>query len=208
MQSWVDLGLPKEPPPNAYAVTGDLLPPLLQEVVAAWNLEFPGIPLASNSLIFVIRPDEFYSELELQSKTWLASREMLGIPNFPTVINPLTPDDDWYKRAQEEWKTGNRDAVYILLTSLYHELSHTLRGHDDSKAYREQILLFERFRRKGLLRSRYARQCYASLHDVSQNLARHPERYQRVEVRLHGQIIALRLPVQAPGSHRPVPATE
>jgi len=36
------LGLPAAPARDAYAVTGDLLPPFLKAVVSVWNQEFPG----------------------------------------------------------------------------------------------------------------------------------------------------------------------
>jgi hypothetical protein len=62
------LGLPAAPAQDAYAVTGDLLPPFLKAVVSVWNQEFPGVPLSNNSLIFVIRPIEFYADLNAQQK--------------------------------------------------------------------------------------------------------------------------------------------
>jgi hypothetical protein len=147
------LGLPAAPARDAYAVTGDLLPPLLKAVVSVWNQEFPGVPLSNNSLIFVIRPIEFYADLNAPQKIWLMSREMLGIRNFPLIINPLTPDDDWYFRAQQEWKRGNFDAVYILLTSIFHEIAHTQHNADEPIAYKEQLALFEHLARQGKLSS-------------------------------------------------------
>jgi len=36
---------------------------------------------------------------------------------------------------QQEWKRGNNDAIYILLTSLFHEITHTQQGADESAAY-------------------------------------------------------------------------
>jgi hypothetical protein len=35
---------------------------------------------------------------------------------------------------QQEWKRGNNDAIYILLTSLFHEITHTQQGADESAA--------------------------------------------------------------------------
>ena len=106
-----ELDLPEAPPTNAYAITGSYLPPFLQAVVVAWRQEFPDISLTTNGLIFVIRPADFYSGLSVDEQHWLESREMLGIKNLPLIINPLTPHDDWYLRAQQEWKNGNNDAI-------------------------------------------------------------------------------------------------
>ena len=103
------LDLRVAPPRNAYAITGDFLPPFLQAVLLAWKREFPQTPLPPNSIIFVIRPADFYSDLDSNQRHWLASCEMLGIRNFPLIINPLTPGDDWYLRAQKEWREGNQD---------------------------------------------------------------------------------------------------
>jgi hypothetical protein len=185
------LDLQEPPPPNAYSITGNYLPPFLQEVVRTWQLEFPRIPLSANSIIFVIRPAEFYSDLNPEQGAWLASREMLGIRNFPLIINPLTPGDDWYLRAQQEWKRGNNDAVYILLTSLFHEITHTQDGADESAAYQGQLALFQRFRKQGKLASPYARACHESLRNTSADLRKHPEQYAQVQVHFQGQTIAL-----------------
>jgi hypothetical protein len=185
------LDLQEPPPPNAYSITGNYLPPFLQEVVRTWQLEFPRIPLSTNSIIFVIRPAEFYSDLNPEQGAWLASREMLGIRNFPLIINPLTPGDDWYLRAQQEWKRGNNDAVYILLTSLFHEITHTQDGADESAAYQGQLALFQRFRKQGKLASPYARACHESLRNTSADLRKHPEQYAQVQVHFQRQTIAL-----------------
>jgi len=101
---------------------------------------------------------------------------MLGIRNFPLIINPLTPDDDWYFRAQQEWKRGNFDAVYILLTSIFHEIAHTQHGADEPVAYKEQLALFEQFARQGKLSSPYAHACRASLRERYLDVKRHPQR--------------------------------
>ena len=191
------LGLPAAPARDAYAVTGDLLPPFLKAVVSVWNQEFPGVPLSNNSLIFVIRPIEFYADLNAQQKIWLMSREMLGIRNFPLIINPLTPDDDWYFRAQQEWKRGNFDAVYILLTSIFHEIAHTQQGADEPVAYKEQLALFEHFARQGKLSSPYAHACRASLRERYLDVKRHPQRYRQVLVNLQQQMVALVVPAGA-----------
>jgi hypothetical protein len=191
------LGLPAAPARDAYAVTGDLLPPFLKAVVSVWNQEFPGVPLSNNSLIFVIRPIEFYADLNAQQKIWLMSREMLGIRNFPLIINPLTPDDDWYFRAQQEWKRGNFDAVYILLTSIFHEIAHTQQGADEPVAYKEQLALFEHFARQGKLSSPYAHACRASLRERYLDVKRHPQRYRQVLVNVQQQMVALLVPAEA-----------
>ena len=77
------LDLPTPPPVNAYAITGNLLPPFLQAVLSAWQREFPKIPLSANGIIFVIRPADFYTDLNPEQKNWLTSREMLSIQDFP-----------------------------------------------------------------------------------------------------------------------------
>jgi hypothetical protein len=191
------LDLPAAPARDAYAVTGNLLPPFLKAVVSVWNQEFPGIPLSDNSLIFVIRPSEFYADLNAQQKIWLMSREMLGIRNFPLIINPLTPDDDWYFRAQQEWKQGNFDAVYILVTSLFHEIAHTQHAADELVAYRDQLVLFERFAKQGKLSSPYAHACRASLRVRYLDVKRHPQQYRQVLVKLRDQTVALLVRAEA-----------
>jgi hypothetical protein len=191
------LGLPAAPARDAYAVTGDLLPPFLKAVVSVWNQEFPGVPLSNNSLIFVIRPIEFYADLNAQQKIWLMSREMLGIRNFPLIINPLTPDDDWYFRAQQEWKRGNFDAVYILLTCIFHEIAHTQQGADEPVAYKEQLALFEHFARQGKLSSPSAHACRASLREHYLDVKKHPQQYRQVLVNLQQQMVALLVPAEA-----------
>jgi hypothetical protein len=185
------LDLPEPPPADAYAITGNYLPPFLQAVLKAWGSEFPRIPLSTNSIIFVIRPAEFYSDLNPEQGAWLASREMLGIRNFPLIINPLISGDDWYQRAQQEWKRGNNDAIYILLTSLFHEITHTQDGTDESAAYQRQLALFHHFRKQGKLASPYARACLESLRNTSADLRKHPEQYVQVQVRFQRQTIAL-----------------
>jgi hypothetical protein len=185
------LDLPAAPPPDAYSITGYLLPPFLQAVIAAWNREFPSTPLSANSIIFVIRPDEFYEGLEPQQKAWLMSREMLGTRNFPLIINPLTPQDDWYLRAQREWKQGNRETIYILLTSLFHEMTHTQKGGTEAAAYKHQLTQFERFQRQGKLSSPYARACHKSLRTRYLDLKKHPEQYRQVFVNLQRETVAL-----------------
>jgi hypothetical protein len=185
------LDLQEPPPADAYAITGNYLPPFLQEVMRTWQQEFPRIPLTTNSIIFVIRPAEFYSDMNPEQGAWLASREMLGIRNFPLIINPLTPGDDWYLTAQQEWKRGNNDAIYILLTSLFHEVTHTRDGADESAAYQHQLALFQRFRKQGKLASPYARACQESLRNRSADLRKHPEQYVQVQVRFQRQTIAL-----------------
>ena len=201
------LDLPATPAGDAYAVTGNLLPPFLKAVVSLWNQKFPGVPLSNNSLLFVIRPSEFYADLNAQQKIWLMSREMLGIRNFPLIINPLTPDDDWYFRAQQEWKRGNFDAVYILVTSLFHEIAHTQHAADELVAYRDQLALFERFEKQGKLSSPYAHACRASLRERYLDVKRNPQQYRQVLVKLRDQTVALlvraeaALPVAPPKSH-------
>jgi len=201
------LDLPATPARDAYAVTGDLLPPFLKAVVSVWNQEFPGVPLSNNSLIFVIRPSEFYADLNAQQKIWLMSREMLGIRNFPLIINPLTPDDAWYFRAQQEWKQGNFDAVYILVTSLFHEIAHTQHAADELVAYRDQLALFEHFKKQGKLSSSYAHACRASLRERYLDVKKHPQQYRQVLVKLRDQTVALLVraeaapPVAPPKSH-------
>jgi len=185
------LDLPEPPPADAYAITGNYLPPFLQAVVSAWQAEFPRIPLSTNSIIFVIRPAEFYADLNSEQEVWLASREMLGLRNFPIIINPLTPGDDWYLTAQQEWKRGNTDAIYILLTSLFHEITHARDGADESAAYQQQLALFQRFRKQGKLASPYARACHESLRHTYADLRKHPEQYVQVQVRFQRQTIAL-----------------
>jgi hypothetical protein len=192
------LDLREPPPPDAYAITGNYLPPFLQAVVSAWHSEFPRIPLSANSIIFVIRPTEFYARPNPEEQTWLASREMLGLRNFPIIINPLTPGDDWYLTAQREWKAGNKDAIYVLLTSLFHEITHTQQGTDESAAYHEQLALFERFRKHGKLASPYALACRESLRTRYADLRKHPEQYVQVRLRFQSQAIALL--VRAPAS--------
>jgi hypothetical protein len=200
------LDLPKAPAPDAYAVTGDLLPPFLRAALAAWEREFPQTTLTANGVILVIRPDQFYSGLDPYQRQWLASREMLGIANFPLVINPLTPGDDWYLAAQSEWKRGNDDAIYVLLTSLYHEVAHTRRGSDERSAYREQLELFERFQQRGKLASPYGQLCHRLLSDRCTDLVQHPERYVQVTVRLGGQTTAILVrPDKAPAGFLRVP---
>lgn len=189
LSGWIDLS--GAPPSNASAVTGELLPPFLRAVLAAWNREFGATPLSNNSIIFVIRPDQFYSGLEPQQKAWLMSREMVGIRNFPVIVNPLTPNDDWYQHAQQEWKRGNPDAIDVVLTSLFHEMAHTQRAGDEPEAYREQLALFERFRKQGRLSSPYAHTCYALLRGHYRDLTTHPERYRRVLVNIQDQSVAL-----------------
>ena len=76
------LDLPEPPPPQVYAVTGKLLPPFLMAVLSAWRREFPDIPLSENGVIFVIRPGDFYVDLDPEQARWLTSREMLGISKF------------------------------------------------------------------------------------------------------------------------------
>jgi hypothetical protein len=185
------LDLQEPPPADAYAITGNYLPPFLQAVVSVWQSEFPQIPLSTNSIIFVIRPAEFYSDLNPEQKAWLASREMLGLRNFPIIINPLTPNDDWYLKAQQEWKRGNNDAIYILLSSLFHEITHAQQGADESTAYQEQLALFRRFRKRGKLATPYARDCHESLRSRYADLRKHPEQYVQVQVRFQSQAIAL-----------------
>jgi len=191
------LDLPATPARDAYAVTGDLLPPFLKAVVSVWNQEFPGVPLSNNSLIFVIRPTQFYTDLDAQQKTWLMGREMLGIRNFPLIINPLTPDDDWYFRAQQEWKQGNFDAAYILVTSLFHEISHTQHGANELVAYRDQLALFERFEKQGKLSSPYAHVCRASLRERYLDVKRHPQQYRQVLLNLQHRTLALLVQAEA-----------
>ena len=185
------LDLPEAPPPDAYAVTGNYLPLFVRETLQVWQREFPQIPLSANSVIFVIRPDEFYSDLDSGQRHWLETREMLGIRNFPIIINPLTPGDDWYFRAQQEWRAGNRDAIYILLTSLYHEIIHTDESGDERQAYKSSLDLFERFRKQGKLRSLYANSCYDLLRNRCADLLHHPDRYVQVRIRFHQQDVAL-----------------
>jgi hypothetical protein len=185
------LDLQEPPPANAYAITGHYLPPFLQAVLGAWQREFPNTPLSANNIIFVIRPADFYTDLNPQQENWLASREMLGIQNFPLIINPLTPGDDWYLRAQQEWKRGNDDAIYVLLTSLLHEITHTRFSGDEPAAYKDQLALFERFRKQGKLASPYAHACHKSLISRYADLRRHPEQYVQVQVRFQRQTIAL-----------------
>ncbi len=185
------LDLPAAPPPDAYSITGYLLPPFLQAVITAWNREFPSTRLSANSIVFVIRPDKFYDGLEPPQKAWLMSREMLGIRNFPVIINPLTPQDDWYLRAQWEWKQGNRETIYILLTSLFHEMTHTQTGGTEASAYKDQLTQFETFQRQGKLSSPYARACHKSLRRHYLDLKKHPEQYQQVFVDLQRQDVAL-----------------
>jgi hypothetical protein len=169
------------------------LPPFLQAVVGAWQSEFSRIPLSTNSIIFVIRPAQFYSDLNLEQEAWLASREMLGVRNFPLIINPLTPGDDWYLKAQQEWKRGNTDATYILLTSLFHEITHAQEGADESAAYQEHLALFQRFRKRGKLTTPYARACHESLRSRYADLRKHPEQYVQVHLRFQSQAIALEI---------------
>ena len=185
------LDLQQPPPGDAYAITGNYLPPFLQAVVSAWQSEFPRIPLSTNSIIFVIRPAEFYSDLNPEQEAWLASREMLGLRNFPIIINPLTPGDAWYLTAQQEWKRGNTDAIFILITSLFHEIAHAQKGADESAAYQEQLALFQRFRKQGKLSSSYARACQQSLRSRYADLRKHPEQYVQVHLRFQSQAIAL-----------------
>jgi len=190
------LDLPAAPAADAYAVTGELLPPFLKAVVSVWNQEIPGIPLSINSLIFVIRPTQFYADLDAQQKTWLMGHEMLGIRNFPLIINPLTPDDDWYFRAQQEWKQGNYDAAYILVTSLFHELGHTQHAADEPAAYKDQLTLLERFEKQGKLSSPYAHACHASLRERYLDVKRNPQRYRQVLVNLQHRMVALTVPAE------------
>lgn len=185
----LDLRVP--PPQNAYAITGDYLPPFLQAVLVAWNREFPKTPLSTNSIIFVIHPDSFYSDLDGNQRDWISTREMLGIRNFPIIINPLTPGDDWYLRAQKEWQSGNEDAVYALLASLYHEVVHTQQSGNERQAYKAALDLFERFRKQGKLRSSYGRSCYALLRNCYADLLHHPDHYIQVRVRFQQQTVAL-----------------
>lgn len=179
------------PPRNAYAITGDFLPPFLQAVLLAWNREFPQTPLSANSIIFVIRPSDFYSDLDPNQRNWLASREMLGIRNFPLIINPLTPGDDWYLRAQKEWREGNQDPIYVLLTSLHHEIVHTQQAGDERQAYKAALDLFEAFRKQGKLRGAYASACYVLLRARYADLRRHPDQYVQVRIRFQQQDVAL-----------------
>ena len=188
------LDLREPPPANAYAITGNYLPPFLQAVLGAWQREFPKTPLSANNIIFVIRPADFYTDLNPEQENWLASREMLGIQNFPLIINPLTPGDDWYLQAQQEWKRGNDDAIYVLLTSLFHEITHTRLSGDEAVAYKYQLALFERFRKQGKLASPYAHACHKSLINRYADLRRHPEQYVQVQVRFQRQTIALLVP--------------
>jgi hypothetical protein len=189
LMSLLDL---REPPPaNAYAITGNYLPPFLQAVVSAWKAEFPEISLTTNGVIFVIRPAEFYGGMDAEQEAWLTSREMLGLRNFPVVINPLTPGDDWYLQAQREWKRGNNDAIYILLTSLFHEITHTRLSADEPLAYKEQLALFKRFRKQGKLKSPFARACRQSLSDRYADLRKHPDQYVQVHIRFQSQTVAL-----------------
>jgi len=185
------LDLPEPPRPEAYAITGNLLPPFLKAVLSAWGREFPDMPLSENSVIFVIRPAEFYSDLDPEQARWLCSREMLGIENFPLIINPLTPGDNWYLRAQKEWKQGNNDAVFVLLTSLYHEIAHTRRSRDELSAYKEQLMLFETLQKRGKLASPYAQACHHLLRDRYADLAKHPEQYIQMTVRLGNRTTAI-----------------
>jgi hypothetical protein len=163
--------------------------------------------LSNNSLIFVIRPTEFYADVNAHQKIWLMSREMLGIRNFPLIINPFTPDDDWYFRAQEEWKQGNIDAMYVLLTSLFHEIAHTQHAADELVAYKDQLALFERFEKQGKLSSPYAHMCRASLRERYLDVKRHPQQYRQVLVNLRDQTVALLVraeaapPVAPPRNH-------
>ena len=187
------LDLREAPPADAYAVTGTYLPPFLQAVLSEWQSEFPGVPLSTNGVIFVIRPGEFYGGIDPEQKAWLASREMLGLRNFPVIINPLTPGDDWYLQAQREWKRGNNDAVYILLTSLFHEIAHARLSADEALAYKQQMALFERFRKQGKLKSPYARTCHQALSDRYADLRRHPDQYVQVHVRFQSETVALLL---------------
>jgi hypothetical protein len=113
------------------------------------------------------------------------------------IINPLTPDDDWYFRVQQEWKRGNFDAVYILLTSIFHEIAHTQQGADEPVAYKEQLALFEHFARQGKLSSPYAHACRASLRERYLDVKRHPQRYRQVLVNLQQQMVALLVPAEA-----------
>ena len=189
---WIlELDLPEAPPVNAYAVTGDYLPPFVRATLEVWQREFPQIPMSANGVIFVIRPDDFYSDLDSGQRHWLETREMLGIRNFPIVINPLTPGDDWYLRAQKEWRAGNQDAIYVLLTSLYHEIVHTEQSGDERHAYKAALDLFERFRKRGKLCSSYGRSCYALLRARYADLVHHPDQYVQVRIRFHKQNIAL-----------------
>ena len=198
------LDLPTPPPVNAYAITGNLLPPFFQAVLSAWQREFPKIPLSANGIIFVIRPADFYADLNPEQKNWLTSREMLSIQNFPLIINPLTPGDDWYLQAQQEWKRGNDDAIYILLTSLFHEITHMQRGADESAAYKNQLALFDRFRKAGRLASPYAQACHKALRDRRADLLKHPDQY--VQVYVHFQNRTTALLVYSPKTSRaPVP---
>jgi hypothetical protein len=185
------LNLPEAPPADAFAVTGDYLPLFVRETVQLWQHEFPDIPLTANGVIFVIRPDAFYADLDPGQRLWLATREMLGIRNFPIIINPLTPGDDWYFRAQREWRAGNRDAIYVLLTSLYHEIIHTDQSGDERQAYQSALDLFEHYRKQGKLRTAYGRMCYALLRARYADLVHHPDRYVQVRIRFRQQDIAL-----------------
>jgi hypothetical protein len=189
LMSLLDL---REPPPsNAYAITGNYLPPFLQAVLSAWKSEFPEISLSTNGVIFVIRPAEFYGGMDPEQEAWLTSREMLGLRNFPVVINPLTPGDDWYLQAQREWKRGNNDAIYILLASLFHEIAHTRLSADETLAYKEQLALFKRFRKQGKLKSPYAHSCHQALSDRYADLRKHPDQYVQVHIRFQSQTVAL-----------------
>lgn len=187
------LDLPEPPPPQAYAVTGKLLPPFLMAVLSAWRREFPDIPLSENGVIFVIRPGDFYVDLDPEQARWLTSREMLGIQNFPLIINPLTPGDDWYLRAQREWKQGNDDAIFVLLTSLYHEIAHSRRSEGELSAYKGQLELFETFQKRGKLASPYARGCYKVLRERYLDLTKHPDEYVQMIVRLGNRTTAILL---------------
>jgi hypothetical protein len=195
-------------PADAYAVTGALLPPFMKAVVSSWNQEFPNVPMTTNSLIFVIRPGEFYAGLDGRQKAWLMSREMLGIRNFPLIINPLTPGDVWYLRAQQEWEQGNSDAVYVLLTSLFHEIAHIQHAANEPAAYKDQLLLFERFEKQGKLSSRYAHECHASLREAYLDLKRHPQLYSQVFVTVQHQRFAVLVraetapPLSLPRNHQ------
>lgn len=178
------LELSAAPPTDAYAVTGDLLPPFLKEVISVWNRQFHIAVLSTNSVVFVIHPDEFYYGLKSEKKAWLMSRELLGIQNFPLIINPCTPNDAWYLRAQDEWKAGNPDAVDILLTMLFREVSHPQRAEEEREDYAdygEQLALLDRLRKEGRLQSLYALACYASVRDYHLNLIKRADPYRRAD---------------------------
>ena len=185
------LDLPEPPPQDSYAITGKLLPPFLMAVLSAWRREFPDTPLTENGVIFVIQPKDFYADLNTEQTKWLTSREMLSIQNFPLIINPLTPGDDWYLRAQREWKRGNEDAIFVLLTSIYHEFVHSRQSGNELSAYKAQLELFETFQKRGKLVGPYALTCYKVLRDRYLDVTKHPEKYVQVTVQLGRRAAAI-----------------